>query len=498
MTKEERELQGKTGKKRGWGIASVILAALLLIVAIGSIMGFVSYNKYQEMTAAVNEPYIYQNILINGVDIGGLDEADALEKVVEEFQTRLDDKTITLHGGGKEFVFRFDEFDAKLDFTDLVKEAYAYAREGTLEERYSKIKALETTPYEITYDPPYSYNTKAAQEKIGVLAEQVYVAPIDATISRVDGQFSTTKEISGTEMDVQSTADIVNALLASKQAGGVDIVLLEVAPRITEEYAAQAQSLLGSFSTNIAAGSAGRTTNIRTAASKINGTTLQPGEVFSTNDALGPSTPENGYALARVIVNGKFEDDYGGGVCQVSSTLYNAVLHAELEVVERQSHSLKVGYLDYSYDATLAGDYIDLKFQNNTDLPVFLECSADGGTLTARIYGLEVHGPDHKIEFYNRFLETVQSGSEVVTYDSSLPKGERVVVTRGSAGSRYGLYKIVYEGGQEVSREQINSSYYKGTPGEVRVGTGPSRSAPKPVQAQNPAAEVSQDTPQTE
>jgi vancomycin resistance protein YoaR len=471
------------GLNRGKLAVKLLIIPILAGAATATVMGFMSYTKYMNMMSVVNYENIYKNVRVNGVDVGELSKAEALNKITAAYLPEQESKTITVKGKDIEYVYRFDEFDVKLDFGPAVDQAYAYARDGTPEERYSRITALENAPYEITYEPKYSYDDSSAQDKVGLIADKVYIAPKNATIDRKDGQFIITKEVSGKQLDAEATAVKFKQLLADNEAGVVDVVLKDVAPVITEAYVSQAQSLLGSFSTRFSAGQNGRNTNIMNAASKVNNQTLQPDEIFSTNVALGPSTAENGYAMAPVIVNGKLEDDLGGGVCQVSSTLYNAVLYAELDIVERTNHSLKVGYLDYGYDATLAGDYLDLKFRNNTDLPVFLECYVDGGQLIANVYGKEVHDAGRSLSFHSELLERINPSGENIVYDATLPTGQRVVTKGASQGLIYALYKTVYENGEKISTEQVNTSRYKAVPAEVRVGTGPVPEVRTPVSA---------------
>ncbi|MDR2650281.1 MAG: VanW family protein [Clostridiales bacterium] len=458
-----------------WGklALKILIIPILAGAAVVTLMGFMSYTKYLNMVSVVNYENIYKNIRINGVDVGELSKAEALNKVTSVFLPDLESKTITVKSGDIEYVYHFDEFNVKLDFGPAVDQAYAYAREGTLDERYNKITALENAPYEITYEPKYSYDDSSAQDKVGIIADKVYAAPKNATIDRKDGRFIITKEEPGKELDAPATAVKVKQLLAENNAGVAEVVLKDVMPVIREDFVAQAQSLLGTFSTRFSVGQNGRNVNIINAAGKVNDQTLQPDEIFSTNAALGPSTEANGYAMAPVIVNGKLEDDFGGGVCQVSSTLYNAALYAELDIVERTSHSLKVGYLDYGFDATLAGDYLDLKFRNNTDLPVFLECYVEGDRLIANVYGKEIHGAEHSLSFHSELIERIKPSGEKITYDSTLPRGQRVVAKGATEGLIYALYKTVYENGEKVSTERVNISRYKAVPAEVRIGTGP-------------------------
>jgi vancomycin resistance protein YoaR len=486
-------------------LTRIFLFAVLLVAVAGAVIGLRNYSAYMEMEAVVNQQGIYPNISINGIDVSGLGKPEALAKVSREFVAEIEGMTVTVLGGGKEFVYKFAEFSPWLDFSKAVEKAYDYAREGTLEERYSEIMALENVPNDITYDPPYTYDSTAVKEKIGVIAEHVKVEPINATINRVNGEYVTTSEVAGTEMDVDATAQSVEELLADRIEGTVEVSTISIPAELTEEYVSQARYLIGTYSTSFTAGATGRNTNIKNASSKIDSWTLQPGEVFSTNEALGPTTAENGYASAPVIIGGKLEEDLGGGVCQVSSTLYNAVLFSELEIVERTNHSMKVGYLPYAYDATLAGDYLDFKFKNDTDLPIFVESYIKGNNLVCNIYGKEIHESGHTVEFFNEHVETIPPSGEKVINDPSLPRGARVVKTAAKDGVRYNLYKNVYENGVKISTEKVNSSYYKPVVGEVRIGTGPPAPDPEPEpepvpeqpaqSQQNESAQGSQEAP---
>jgi len=184
-------------------------------------------------------------------------------------------------------------------------------------------------------------------------------------------------------------------------------------------------------------------------------------------------TYENGYRMAPVILDGKLEDGMGGGVCQVSSTLYNALLYSELEIVERRNHSLKVGYAEYGFDATLVEGVIDLQFKNDTKYPVFIESYLEDRKIVVNIYGHEVHPPGRSLKFFNELAEVVPPAEELIIEDENMPEGEAVIITAARNGYRYNVYKIIYEDEKEIGRELVNRSYYRPTRGEKRIGTMP-------------------------
>ena len=158
-----------------------------------------------------------------------------------------------------------------------------------------------------------------------------------------------------------------------------------VEPRGSEEDLEQITDMMGSYTTNYKDSGQNRCDNISNATSKINGTLLYPGEEFSVYEAIGPLDAANGYELAGAYENGQTVESYGGGVCQVSSTLYAAMVYAGLPATERHAHSLPVDYLPAGLDATIAGSYLDLKFTNTFSQPLLIQASANGGTLTVTL-----------------------------------------------------------------------------------------------------------------
>ena len=189
------------------------------------------------------------------------------------------------------------------------------------------------------------------------------------------------------------------------------------------------------------------------------------------NVELGPQTYENGYRNAAVIVNGKIEDGLAGGVCQITSTLYNAVILAELQIVERSNHSLAVSYVPLGQDAAIAGDYKDLKFKNNTDYPVYIEAYISGNKLIANVYGHEIHDSSRQVKFENVVNSVIEKPAEKVTEDNTKPKGYREVTHYGKEGKKVTTYKIVYENGKQISKDYFSTSTYRATADEVTVGT---------------------------
>ena len=234
-------------------------------------------------------------------------------------------------------------------------------------------------------------------------------------MTRQNGTFVITDEQVGYEMDTDSVYNDSKAVVDTMDSGNVEIKMKELQPKITRAENEKATSLIGSYYTTFTSGNAGRNENLRVGCANINGTELAPGDVFSMNVELGPQTYENGYRDAAVIVNGKIEDGLAGGVCQITSTLYNAVILAELQIVERSNHSLAVSYVPLGQDAAIAGDYKDIKFKNNTDYPVYIEAYISGNKLIANVYGHEIHDSSRQVKFENVVNSVIEKPAEKVT-----------------------------------------------------------------------------------
>ena len=214
---------------------------------------------------------------------------------------------------------------------------------------------------------------------------------------------------------------------------------------------------MGSYTTQFTAGVVNSNANIRNGAEKLNGNVVYPGERFSCNEHLVPWTEDNGWKPAGTYSEGSVVDSLGGGICQVSSTLYNALLNAEIKVVERYPHSMAVSYVPLSADAALAGDYKDLVFENNTDAQIYVQGVYTEGAITFNIYG------------------PIKTATKK---DPTLPAGTKKV-TPGHVGYVAELYKITYENGKQVSKELVHTSTYAMAPTTTLVGTKNTSSSTK-------------------
>lgn len=339
------------------------------------------------------------------------------------------------------------------------------------------LKLQEGSFGEIAIDMPISDPGKLTAEQVYAV---VYRPAADAEYKLEGKELFIVDEITGIDVD----KDEISKKLSQFNSGEeIELNVTRLAPENTAAslreglFAAE----LSSYSSTYSTAAANRAANVALAASSVNGTILLPGDTFSYNAVIGNPSLANGYKVAPVYENGKTSEGVGGGVCQVSSTLYSAVLYANLEIVERRNHSLTVAYVPKGQDATVAYGAIDFKFKNNTDRPIRIDASAKGGKCVVSVIGTQTN-PGQSVSIEN----TVVAATEPTvneTNDPEMLEGTRKVTSSGKTGYVVDSTRIVSQNGQVVKTEKLGRSTYKMVPTEVNVGTKP---APTPTPAPTP------------
>ena len=249
-----------------------------------------------------------------------------------------------------------------------------------------------------TVTPELAWKDEYLAELFATCEELLEREAKEATLTWSDGRIHITESRRGFAVDKAATfasaeqvfAEAVDKL-STGWADGIAVQLFVsgavTAPKLTTEAAERCNTKIAEFTTTYEGAGTGRAENIATGAAHLHGRVILPGEEFSTAAALMPFTEENGYASGGTYINGELSESIGGGVCQLSTTLYNALLRTNLTVTERYPHSLPVGYIPLGQDAAIAGDYKDLCFRNNTTAPILLLCTTDGEEVKVTLYG---------------------------------------------------------------------------------------------------------------
>ena len=447
-------------------LISGAVAGLALIASLGY------YSGAKTTVENLDENVICNNIFIDGIDVSGM-TADEVQTAIEKNTKNLDSVKMNLVADSVSTKVALSELGFRVQNIDkVIEKALEYGKEGSVWERYSEIKALknEKKEFVIAYTVEPNLVKQVLEEKMPALEKQGK----DATIKLENGKFVITDEVEGSVIDAEKSIKEIENYLNNdwnRKSGRIQLVVTTGKPKITKEDLMKIQDVLGKYTTNCGTGG-GRVQNIITGTGLINGSVIMPGEVFSADAAMRPYTYDNGFTTAGSYENGKVVQSMGGGICQVSSTLYNACILAELEITQRQAHSMLVSYVEPSMDAAIAGDVKDLKFKNNTDTPIYIEGYVSGGYVTFVIYGKETREESRTIKYVSETLSTTPAGKKFQASSSAI--GSISQVSSGYTGKTAKLWKVVYENGKEVSREQVNSSSYRSSEAIYSVGTASS------------------------
>ena len=302
---------------------------------------------------------------------------------------------------------------------------------------------------------------------IEAIYNEIHKDPIDAYYST--NPYEIHKEENGLDFAI-SLNEAKKIVSQDQETFTIPLKILK--PKVTVKSLGQEAfpDLLASYSTTYSTGNYNRSTNISLAARSVNGYVLMPGETFSYNSTVGQRTAARGYKEAGVYLNGEVTTGLGGGICQVSSTLYNAILLANLEIVERSNHTFKPTYVPAGQDATVSWGSPDFKFKNNRNYPIRITATAGNGSVSFNVYGLKT-SDDYEVKIVSSEIGSIPFSTQYQE-TSSLPAGTQKITQAGSNGCKTQTYKILYKNGAEVSRTLINSDTYKPHNQVVSVGTG--------------------------
>ena len=452
-------------RKKGPDYRLIAIIGVVLILLIACIVFVVKATKNSGAEDAsqesVTETAIEMPVTVDGVVITGMSRDEAKAAILEKYPWSM---TISY---GEESYQVSDLMASKVD--SLLDEIYAGNPKET-----------------------YSLDTSGLEEAIGAEAAAAAAkwdkAPKNGSIQSYDkdsGKFVFAGEEMGFAIDQEKlAADIQAALDARKFDAVIEAAGSQVQPEITEASAKDLYKTIVTYTTTTTANSK-RNTNVRLAAEAINGTVIPPGGEFSFNGTVGQRTAEKGYQSAAAYSGGEVVQEIGGGVCQVSSTLYNAVVRAGMEISYRRSHTFEPSYVTPGQDATVSWELPDFKFINTSKAAIGLKASYSNQKMSVSVYGIPVLEEGMSIDLESVQTETLDPPAPTYEEDQTLQIGEEKVKSAGSNGSRWVTYKITYKDGVEVSRETDHTTTYKGhapvilrntsgvvlTPDETTTGT---------------------------
>ena len=432
--------------------------ALVLIGAMLMSGGFVihSYNT------SVSDDRILNSIYINGFDVGGLNKDEARDAIRQNNSF----KNLNVVYSGSDHVYSLAELGCKFDIDQAIDQALQVRRNEDFIKNISDYVGLkfldDSRTFEVKPQIPQDIEDRIYED----IKSKIERKPENASIS-IGSSIDVKKGEEGVKINRDEFRKAIYDAIKPNVDVTVKVPIESVTPEITSDELSRIDGIIGTYRTNFSPNVEGRNENIRLAAQYMNNYLLMPGEVFSYNKVTRLKTVSNGYKNATVIVNGEIEEGLGGGVCQVSSTLYNSVLYSGLEIVQRRPHSIPSSYVNYGRDAVVSDNAIDFKFKNNYDFPVYLKTYVGSSSVTVTIYGNTGSVPEIDI-----ISNVVSVKPRAVKYidDPNLEKGEEVVKTKGRDEIRSETYVVINGVKKLVSKDRYPSQtkvIMRGTKEEV-------------------------------
>ena len=451
-------------KKTSYGIWAISLIIALLFMALA---GNIVLSKTTSPVA--------RNYTINGISIDGLNRTQAVEKLSQYFNDTAETFSLTLKHGDKEWQLKGSDYKINSDIYTIIDEAQ---RRELISQDYEKTKEFLANANERDLVVNFNYLFVGLDDDINKIIEEVTVAPTDSVVTfdnKVDGHVIILDEKNGQTVDKEKLYNMINEQYATSSSVTLELPIIDVAPKITKEDNLLCTSLVSSFKTSVSDNTGNRKYNVKHALQSFEGLRVEPHQFVSFNQITGPQTQANGYKIATIIYDGKFQDGVGGGICQASSTLYNALLLAGRQIDDVQKHTLPVKYVPLSLDAMVSEGISDLGFTNNSDCPMFIHTYSDSENVYVEIYG----EPLPEGTFYRTRSETIRTlpaqDNKIIDYDKKysdkvLYKGEKYRISYPKEGYETQAYLDKYENNTLVSSEIIRHDIYRAQDGLVVEG----------------------------
>ena len=510
-------------KSKVWIIVSVIILLLIILMLILSTIFAIINSRTNK---------IVKGIYIENVDVSNITEEEA-KSILTELSDKTKQNEILFKYKEIETPITYEALEVNFDIDSAIKEAYSLGRSGNIFQNNfeilktwingKKIKLnfnidedvikqvcenINNTSVDAVVEPSYYVENekliitsgkkgiKVKEDEllqtirdtikingdssviIDVKVDEVEPSAIDLEKIRSEiykevkdayyttNPFTIYPEVNGVDFDIENAKTIISE---PKEQYEIPLIITKANKTVQEIGTEAFPDLLATFSTNYNAGDTNRTTNLKLSAGKINGTVLLPGDEFSYNKIVGERTIEAGYKMAATFSGGKVVDGLGGGICQISSTLYDAVVMANLDVTVRRNHQFVTSYLPGGKDATVVWGSQDFKFVNSRKYPVRITATVSGGVATVQVWGVKEE-VEYDITIETKKTATIPYTTQYVK-DSTLPKGTQKVVQNGNNGSKYEAYKVMRLNGEVVSRTLLSKDTYNAKNKIVKIGT---------------------------
>lgn len=435
---------------------------ILLFSIIAIILGLGVYGYYK----VLNTNQIYEGISVDKFDLSFKTKEEALNFIKSNKEKELDEKNMVLSYEDKVYDINIRELGFKYDYKDAIDKAYSIGRKGNIINRIRDI--INTKKNGINISLNSSYDKNKIDEFAEKIAQEIDLEMKEAEFHFNNGNITITDEVIGKKVKQEELIQLIENNIYDLNP--IEIPVEIVKPTRTRELLSRINGVIAEYSTSFKGSKKERIENIKISSQALSKEIIMPGEIFSFNEVVGPRKKEFGYKEANIIKKGEFIPDVGGGVCQTSTTLYNALLLADVEIIERSPHSIPVKYVNLGQDAAVSYGFLDLKFRNNFDFPLFIHSRIIGDRLHIYVYGDKV-SKNYSIKIEPKIVETIEPKEELVE-DSALEPGTKELVQEGREGYEVHTYKHIIKNGKITETKLISRDFYKPRNFIYRVGPG--------------------------
>ena len=466
-------LQGKKSKVLKRDNANRLLLGLS---AISLVLVMVVMGQFFIMESEDPSNVIENGTMINGVNVGGMDYYDAEKLIYDVFKEKSENFSLTLKYKDKTWTFDKDDFKVNSEIHTIIEEAQ---KRNEIVESYEKqtetLKDLQNNGASVNV--AFNYIFVGLDEKIDEIIKEIEIEPVNSEIkfnAQNSNPFEVTEHKNGLRVNKEQLYFDINEQFNKTNNVEVEIKTFEQVADVTKQENLENTTQISTFVTYVSDSTGGRKSNVKKALDCFNGFVVEPNETVSFNKVTGPHTLDNGYKIATIIYNGRYVDGVGGGICQASTTLYNALLLADAEILEVHKHTLPVKYVPLAMDAMVSDYVADLKFKNVSDEPLYIQTVCDSESVRVNIYGKKL---DKEIKTRSETLETIKHTGDKIVPDTNkeysdkvLFKGEQYRLTYPRNGYEAKAYIEYYVDGKKVEEKEIRHEIYKPQNGIVVEG----------------------------
>ena len=445
-----------------------MISLVLIMVVVGQ---FFLINK----RAADRLP---RGTTINGISVGGLSSSKANQLISNMIADKANNFTLNISYGDKSWSFDKNDFEVNSNVHTIIE--MAQEREiinSDYELQKETLASIEESGSSINL--AFNYLFVGLDEKIENIMSEIEIPAKDSEITftpNSETKFQISQEESGLRVNKEQLYKDINSEFMKNNTVNVQIQTEEELPSITQAGNEKLTQQLSSFKTNVADSTGSRKSNVKLALERINGLIVEPGKTISFNEQTGPHSIANGYKVATIIYNGQFVDGVGGGICQASTTLYNALLLANVDILQVRKHTLPVRYVPLALDAMVSEHISDLVFKNTSDNPIYIATSSDSNSVYVGVYGANTS--EYTLKTRSETICTIPHNGDTIKADTAheytdkvLYQGEYYRLTYPRDGYEAKSYLCYYKGEELIKEEEIRHEIYYPQNGIVIEGT---------------------------